>query len=394
MEVGMGGRLDATNVIPDTSILVSAVTAVDLDHQAFLGGSVDAIAREKAGISRKGRPLVLGPQKHQEVLGEVEKVVAESRGELIFAHPAVPRTWDESVDGPLPNAVPLGSASFQGPSPQPVEIPMPCFSAPLRALLPLPGEHQLVNMGLACEVISTILTHPSCNDTRTNLRLSERVTVASIIKGIRSTVWPGRLSFHTISLPDPLLETPRELTVLVDGAHNPSSSATLSSYVSDMLLSIEKRGPQHPTSRPRIISITFILALSHSPPKTPLQTLQPLFPLRFTPSESTRVKLRVALLRFTPPEGMPWVTSESPSILAGVVSSLLGNADADDIWCAPENAVPGLGLAHLKDALQWAAAKQDEDLVSEEGEGFVVLAGSLYLVADLYRLMREDLGRS
>jgi folylpolyglutamate synthase len=50
VEVGMGGRLDATNIIPDEAILVSALTAVDLDHQAFLGQTVAGIAREKLGL--------------------------------------------------------------------------------------------------------------------------------------------------------------------------------------------------------------------------------------------------------------------------------------------------------------------------------------------------------
>ena len=62
VEVGMGGRLDATNIIPDNSILVSALTAVGLDHQFFLGDTVGKIAFEKAGIARKKTPFVLGFQ--------------------------------------------------------------------------------------------------------------------------------------------------------------------------------------------------------------------------------------------------------------------------------------------------------------------------------------------
>ena len=57
LEVGMGGLLDATNVISSSTVLCSALTAVDLDHQAFLG----TMARHKAGIARPGRPSVLGP---------------------------------------------------------------------------------------------------------------------------------------------------------------------------------------------------------------------------------------------------------------------------------------------------------------------------------------------
>ena len=54
LEVGMGGRLDATNGIPSSSVVLSIITSIDLDHQAFLGNTVQAIAREKAGIIRCG----------------------------------------------------------------------------------------------------------------------------------------------------------------------------------------------------------------------------------------------------------------------------------------------------------------------------------------------------
>src|SRR6266849_327457 len=61
LEVGMGGRTDATNAVSDDCILVSALTVVDLDHQKFLGDTVDMIATQKAGIARKGRPFIIGP---------------------------------------------------------------------------------------------------------------------------------------------------------------------------------------------------------------------------------------------------------------------------------------------------------------------------------------------
>src|SRR5262249_717987 len=58
LEVGMGGRLDATNV---SEPLVSAIVSVDRDHEVYLGTTLDGIAREKAGVLRRGRPTVLGP---------------------------------------------------------------------------------------------------------------------------------------------------------------------------------------------------------------------------------------------------------------------------------------------------------------------------------------------
>lgn len=73
LEVGLGGRLDATNVIPDNVVVVSGISAIDLDHQAVLGNSLKQIAKEKAAIARKGRPCVLGHQSHLEVVDAIKR---------------------------------------------------------------------------------------------------------------------------------------------------------------------------------------------------------------------------------------------------------------------------------------------------------------------------------
>jgi len=63
MEVGVGGRLDATNAIPNDAVVASALTSIDSDHEGFLGNTVTGIAREKVGIARRGKPFVLGRQR-------------------------------------------------------------------------------------------------------------------------------------------------------------------------------------------------------------------------------------------------------------------------------------------------------------------------------------------
>ena len=83
LEVGMGGRTDATNAISDDCILVSSLTAVDLDHQKFLGDTVGEIAGQKAGIARKGRPFVVGPQKYPDVMDSVKAVVETAGADLM-----------------------------------------------------------------------------------------------------------------------------------------------------------------------------------------------------------------------------------------------------------------------------------------------------------------------
>ncbi|KII86917.1 hypothetical protein PLICRDRAFT_93555 [Plicaturopsis crispa FD-325 SS-3] len=352
MEVGMGGRLDATNVIPDACVLVSALTAVDLDHQAFLGTSVDAIAAEKAAIARPGKPFVLGPQAHKQVEDVVRSIVGEAGGRLILAKPAVSRSWDETCDGRTAPAVCLQAEHFQGPPPQPVAIEIQGLTGQaddLKALLPLYGAHQLDNLGIAGSIVSALLTHPDVPPL-----FRERITLESVARGIKATRWPGRLSFHVMSLPSP---SSQKLLVLADGAHNPASSATLAAYIA----SLRSRSP-----------ITYILALSRSPPKTPLQTLSPLLIAHAHPYLSQPPN--IALVRFTQPEGMPWVRSEEPQDVAEVVKALV---PAADVWCSSGEDTG------LKEALDWAAGK----IRDVDGEGLVVVAGSLYLVADFYRLL-------
>ncbi|KAF8069248.1 Mur ligase [Lyophyllum atratum] len=360
LEVGMGGRLDATNIISDESVLVSALTAVDLDHQTLLGNTVVDIGKEKAGIARKGRPFVLGPQKHAEVEGAVKEVVGRIDGDLVSSLRVEKRDWDYATDGPQESAFTLKSGSrFMGPPPQPVKVYMPCFSQDLHALLPLYGDHQTDNLGVAVTAISLLLTHPSC----AHHDLCARITPETVVRGIRSVHWPGRLSFHAIPA-EPSNRILRPLAVLADGAHNPASSTTLGAYISHLLSLIDHDTP---------INLTYIVSLSHSPPKTPLQTLSPILSPALPSGSTLKVNVNVACLRFTPPEGMPWVKSVAPSDLREVVSALVPHAG---VWVADEGSPD-----QLAKALQWAAER--------EGDGLVIVAGSLYLVADFYRFLGQ-----
>lgn len=363
MEVGMGGRLDATNVIPDQSVLVSALTAVDLDHQAFLGNTVAAIANEKAAIARPGKPFVLGAQKYPEVEGVVRDVVVNNGSDLVLAPTVKRRLWDPSIDGSSQGISALFSSRESPlPSPQPVECVMPCFPDPLRARLPLYGEHQLANLSIALGMVSAILTHSSCISHR-NLR--EHITKTSVAEGIARTTWPGRLSFHTLSLRS------KPLLVLADGAHNPASSATLASALSSFL---SNRTPDRP------LTLTYLLALSHSPPKTPKATLAPLF--EFLRELNCPVNVNVALLRFTIPDGMPWITAVSHEVLRATIQELAPSAT---IWPAEDDRTKDLNpVDETRAALDWAAER-----VSPETDALVVVAGSLYLVADFYRILPE-----
>lgn len=380
IEVGMGGRLDATNVISDDQILVSALTAVDLDHQAFLGDTVEKIAGEKAAIARRGKPFVLGAQPHP----EVNKVVAKTGGTIFEASTATKRERDPTLDGEEPLINPLTAAFVD--LPQTVVADVLPFTSPINLRLPLKGEHQLKNLGIALAIVSVLLVHSDASS-----QFQKNITPETIASGVMHTHWPGRLSFHRVSLPlSPVAHHEAtsttgtsEFLVLADGAHNPASSTTLANFINETLDT--RLHSSSSTDGP--ITLSYILALSHSPPKKAEHTLSPLLttPISlFSTTESPnqrKIRVRIALLRFTAPDGMPWVRPEPPSKLRSIVSPLLPEAE---VWAAADN---GSDPAEdLKEALNWVSRERH----SKDSEGLIVIAGSLYLVADFYRLLQSQ----
>jgi dihydrofolate synthase len=191
---------------------------------------------------------------------------------------------------------------------------------------------------------------------------------------------PGRLSFHTVHLSSspgtPNEAPPPPFLVLADGAHNPASAVALGNYISSLLIRTiisTKEGPNYQAQRKPIcinFNITFILSLSHSPPKTPFQTLSPLFPLDISIPPSSfsfgeikiSTTISVGLLRFTPPEGMPWIKCVPPTDVEAVVKGLMDDAE---VWVVPdadvdnkvENGPEEKSESALEKALMWAAGK-------------------------------------
>jgi len=154
LEVGMGGRLDATNVVDP---LLSVITDISLDHMDWLGTTVAAIAREKAGILRPGGTMVTLSQHPEanQVLGEVatELDVRGVNAAVYLPGPGETRPYSVAVEGTE------------------VEVDSP-----------LAGEHQHRNVALAIAAAVEV---------RTKLRFA--ITPDSIAEGIRKTRWPGRL---------------------------------------------------------------------------------------------------------------------------------------------------------------------------------------------------------
>lgn len=185
IEVGLGGRFDATNVIGNPA--VSVIMPISLDHQAYLGDSVELIAAEKAGIMKAGSPVVIGHQEYDAALdvlvntAERKKCPTAVYGQDYSAHEEFGRMvyQDEFslVDAPLPR---------------------------------LPGRHQLANAAAAIRAVKAA---------------GFEVTDRMIEKAMASVEWPGRLQRITTGKIVEL--APPGAEIWIDGGHNPGAGEVI-----------------------------------------------------------------------------------------------------------------------------------------------------------------------
>jgi len=186
LEVGMGGRLDATNIVEP---ILSVITDISLDHQEWLGSTIDLIAREKAGILRPNGALVTLPQ-HPQANNAIGEVATELNVRGVNAAEFMPL---------------MGT----GPS-EPYAIRV--LGAQILVDSPLHGVHQHRNLALAIAAAQELALHHRFP-----------VTAAAIEQGIRETRWPGRL--ETVALPG-------EPEYILDVAHNPAGAWALRAALS------------------------------------------------------------------------------------------------------------------------------------------------------------------
>jgi dihydrofolate synthase/folylpolyglutamate synthase len=189
LEVGMGGRLDATNVVDEKAVCV--ITSISLEHTAILGDTVEKIAAEKAAILRPGTTAVMAPQPYPQAAAVIRQMAAELGDPLLDVgetYPVQRLGWD------------LTGQSFR--------LTGPDWSRQL--WLPLLGAHQLENAATAVAAIDA---------------LSKEGTVisgGSIAEGLRQVRWPGRLEV--------LRDKP---LIVADGAHNGDSARRLRQALSE-----------------------------------------------------------------------------------------------------------------------------------------------------------------
>ncbi|KAK2809898.1 hypothetical protein FQN49_008577 [Arthroderma sp. PD_2] len=269
VEVGMGGRLDSTNILTSANVLVSVIANIGLDHQAILGSTLAEIAAEKAGIMKAGVPCV--------------------------------------VDGTNEEEVRALQQRFHDLAAQP---------------------HQRSNISCAIAALEHALP-----------RLRANLKPTDLLPFLPLSPRAGRLQHVDLS---PLI--PRSDRVLLDGAHNPQSAKVLSSYVDQTL-----RRPE--------ANITWIIAASQG------KNLQDLFGSMLKPGDN------VAAVQFGTVDGMPWVRSVPAAELLTTARSIT------DIGSTTQ-------FGHdIVQALQWAH--------QTAADNPIVIAGSLYLVSDVLRLLRQ-----
>jgi len=183
LEVGLGGRLDATNVVDAAA---SVIVTVDLDHTDRLGSSLQEIAREKAGIVRQGRPLVSGVGQ-PEALAVLREACAHVGARLIEAGGS-----SELVDhGNGAFSVTTGRARYED----------------LRSALP--GRHQMGNARVAIVALEVLCAE-----------LGWSLPTGAVREGLAAVRWPGRLQWIRSTPP-----------LLLDGAHNPAGARILSEHL-------------------------------------------------------------------------------------------------------------------------------------------------------------------
>ena len=196
LEVGMGGRLDATNV---TQPRLAVITNVGLDHTEFLGSSLADISREKAGVIKPGRPVVCGCEEGE--AAEVIRQRCQEVGAELFETGRFGGLWGlQDLRGHFQFNLSLDADSFASLS------------------SPLLGRFQVKN-AVAAVTAAWRLSRDGFHITHTD-----------IFKGLETTSWPGRL--------EKVVEHP---LVLLDGAHNPAAARVLAEFIQEELAGVRLR---------------------------------------------------------------------------------------------------------------------------------------------------------
>jgi dihydrofolate synthase / folylpolyglutamate synthase len=213
LEVGMGGRLDATNVVEPR---ISVITDISLDHQKFLGNTVGEIAREKVGIIRAGGVVVTLPQQPEanDVIGNtILELGARGVSAVPYVPPVSPGSGDYLVKVKDGGETPHANSGEDAKS-YIYRYPLQVMKHQIVVETALVGRHQLRNVALAIAAAEELSKQGFAG-----------ITPQTMERGIRETRWPGRFEVMTAR--------PGWPEIVLDVAHNPAGAWALRSALSE-----------------------------------------------------------------------------------------------------------------------------------------------------------------
>lgn len=199
LETGLGGRLDATNVIEKPAVTV--ITPISRDHEDFLGNSIAKIAFEKAGILKEDCPAIIGPQEN-EALEVIEKRALELNAPLHLYK----ENWDFEAS--------KGSWTFKGGE-----------LSGEKMLPALVGQHQIANAATALAALEQL---PS----------SFEISNEAVQEGLQTVSWPARL--QRLNRGPLISQLPNDVTLWLDGGHNEAAAERIAEYFDILASESEK----------------------------------------------------------------------------------------------------------------------------------------------------------
>ncbi len=201
LEVGMGGRLDATNICEP---VVTAITPIGYDHQKYLGETLTEIAGEKAGVIRAGVPVIVASQE-EEAMQAIAACAEELLVRMISVEEEVRSTKLFKIEAVNEEKNILGIGRYK--------LHYQTNREAYNVRLGLRGRHQVNNALTAIHVAEQLIEE------------GWHITNEAIEKGLQSVEWPGRLEM--------IQRTPESAPILLDGAHNPGGIRALRDFLSE-----------------------------------------------------------------------------------------------------------------------------------------------------------------
>ncbi|KIV88688.1 hypothetical protein PV10_08347 [Exophiala mesophila] len=350
VECGLGGRLDATNVLREQDVEVAVLTKVGLDHQDFLGDTVKKIAEEKAGIFKTGVAVVVDQSNEPCVLDVVREKVKDV------------------------NAGDDDSSRFLVQLPSELEID--ALNEPGVKAMNL-ADHQKQNLTTALGAFYYLMEHRQSSAVAEQHMQSTIRDLPDLIQQSHASI-RGRLETLTLpphllpsSIPNEQKKTNTPFQVLVDGAHNPQAAVALAKHIRDHI-----RGPSN-------LPIIWVMSLKRD------KDISTFIKTVVAPGD------HVVTCAFAPVESMPWVSSMDPYELAKEVTRIMGGQEHHvEVGLDPKRGHPTVAAA-IRRALSISMSASPDTGSSLDDGGIrpdripICIAGSLYLVGDVMRALDD-----